>query len=480
VTSENVTPLREPEALPRLPPINIEAEQSLLGAFLCNNRALEAVADFLKPEHFASAMHARILEAIQKLFDRGQIANVVTLKATFDQDPALMENGGARYLAQLAVAGSLLLHCEDYARLVYDLWQRRQLLAIAEDMQRAAYSAELNDPAAAQIERAETQLYQLAENGDAGSGFRPLAEVARRTIEIAEAAYKRGAQIVGVPTGFVDLDRSLGGLHRSDLVILAGRTSMGKSALAVDIALNAAKNGDVVGVFSLEMADVQLGSRVLGGESGIASDWVRRADLNQQHFDRLLEAKRKTDDLPLFIDDTPGHTVAALRSRARRLKRRHGLDLIVIDYLQLIQPTRGDGFHGSQPNRVQEVSEITRGLKALAKELDVPVMALSQVSRAVESREDKRPLLSDLRESGSIEQDADVVLFIYRGEYYEREPPVEDIQKHTVWREKIADLRNKAEVIVAKQRHGPTGTVRLHFDHDTTRFSNLAAQRGEV
>jgi len=228
------------------------------------------------------------------------------------------------------------------------------------------------------------------------------------------------------------------------------------------------------------MADVQLGSRVLGGESGIASDWVRRADLNQQHFDRLLEAKRKTDDLPLFIDDTPGHTVAALRSRARRLKRRHGLDLIVIDYLQLIQPTRGDGFHGSQPNRVQEVSEITRGLKALAKELDVPVMALSQVSRAVESREDKRPLLSDLRESGSIEQDADVVLFIYRGEYYEREPPVEDIQKHTVWREKIADLRNKAEVIVAKQRHGPIGTVRLHFDHDTTRFSNLAAQGGVV
>jgi replicative DNA helicase len=304
--------------------------------------------------------------------------------------------------------------------------------------------------------------------------------VTRRTIEIAEAAYKRGAQIVGVPTGFVDLDRSLGGLHRSDLVILAGRTSMGKSALAVDIALNAAKNGDVVGVFSLEMADVQLGSRVLGGESGIASDWVRRADLNQQHFDRLLEAKRKTDDLPLFIDDTPGHTVAALRSRARRLKRRHGLDLIVIDYLQLIQPTRGDGFHGSQPNRVQEVSEITRGLKALAKELDVPVMALSQVSRAVESREDKRPLLSDLRESGSIEQDADVVLFIYRGEYYEREPPVGDVQKHTAWCEKIAHLRNQAEVIVAKQRHGPTGTVQLHFDHDTTRFSNLAAQRGEV
>jgi replicative DNA helicase len=388
--------------------------------------------------------------------------------------------GGARFLTQLAAAGAQLLHFEDYARLVYDLWQRRQLLAIAEDIQRAAYSAELNDPAAVQIERAETQLYQLAEKGDAGPGFRPLGEVTRRTIEIAEAAYKRGARIVGVPTGLVDLDRLLGGLHRSDLVILAGRTSMGKSALAVDISLNAAKRGCVVGVFSLEMADVQLASRVLGGESGIASDWVRRADLNQQHFDRLLEAKRKTDRLPLFIDDTPGHTVAALRSRARRLKRRHGLDLIVTDYLQLIQPTRADGSHGGQQNRVQEVSEITRGLKALAKELDVPVLALSQVSRAVEAREDKRPLLSDLRESGSIEQDADVVIFVYRGEYYEREPPVGEVQKHAAWCEKMAHLRNQAEVIVAKQRHGPTGTVQLHFDHDTTRFSNLAAQPGEV
>jgi replicative DNA helicase len=479
VTGDNVTPLYEPGAPPRLPPHNPEAEQALLGAFLCNNRSLEAVADFLKPEHFANGLHARIFEEIQKLVDRGQIANVVTLKTIVDQDPSLVSSGGARYLAQLARAGALLLHVEEYARSVYDLWQRRQLLAIADNIQGAAYSADVNDPAAAQIERAETQLYELAEKGEAGSGFRPLAEVTGRTTEIAEAAYKRGARIVGVTTGFTDLDKLLGGLHRSDLVILAGRTAMGKSALAVDIALNAVKNGYVVGIFSLEMADVQLGSRVLGGESGIASDWVRRGDLNQQDFDRLLEAKRKLDGLPLFIDDTPGHTVAAVRSRARRLKRRRGLDLIVTDYLQLIQPTRADRFHGQQ-NRVQEVSEITRALKALAKELDVAVLALSQVSRAVETREDKRPLLSDLRESGSIEQDADVVMFVYRGEYYEREPPVEDVHKHAAWSEKIAHLRNQAEVIVAKQRHGQMGTVRLQFDHATTRFSNLAAQRGKV
>jgi replicative DNA helicase len=268
----------------------------------------------------------------------------------------------------------------------------------------------------------------------------------------------------------------LGGLHRSDLVVLAGRPSMGKTALATNIGFNAAQNGETVGFFSLEMANEQLGARVLGGESRIPADWVRRGDLNQQHFNQLIEAKRRTDGLPLWIDDTPALTVAGLRTRARRLKRRHGLDLVVIDYLQLLRPARKDRIQGGQreQNRVQEVSEITRDLKGLAKELDLPVLALSQLNRSVEQRDDKRPLLSDLRESGSIEQDADVVIFVYREEYYLREPPVEDAVKWTQWRDKLNAVHDKAELIVAKHRHGQTGSVRLHFDRDATRFSNLA------
>jgi replicative DNA helicase len=476
--TDNVSPLREPGVLPRLPPINVEAEQHLLGAFLCNNGLLEVVADFLKPDHFANAMHARMLEAIRKLADRGQIASPVTLKATFDQDTALAPIGGAEYLAKLAGAGARLTRVEvgDYAHLVYDHWQRRQLIEFGEEVVGAAYRAELDDPASAQIERAESCLYRLAESGDTGSGFRPLRVATGRAIEIADAAYKRGAGIVGTPTGFTDLDKLLGGLHPSDLVILAGRPSMGKTALATNIAFNGAQNGATVGFFSLEMANEQLGARVLGGESRIPADWVRRGDLNQQHFDKLVEAKRRTDGLPLWIDDTPALTVSGLRARARRLKRRSGLDLIVIDYLQLLRPARADGIYGGQRerNRVQEVSEITRALKGLAKELYLPVLALSQLNRSVEQRDDKRPLLSDLRESGSIEQDADVVIFVYRGQYYEREPPVEDIEKHATWRKKITEIGNKAELIIAKQRYGQTGTVHLHFDRDTTRFSNLA------
>jgi replicative DNA helicase len=458
--------------------MNIEAEQHLLGAFLCDNRLLEVVTDFLKPEHFANAMHARMLEAIQKIVDRGQIANPVTLKATFNQDPALAAISGAKYLANLAGAGARLARVEvqDYGRHVYDFWQRRQLIAFGEEVVGSAYRAELDDPASAQIERAESWLYRLAESGDTGSGFRPLSAATGGAIEIAEAAHRHGAGIVGVPTGLTDLDKMLGGLHRSDLVILAGRPSMGKTALATNIAFNAAKEGVTVGFFSLEMANEQLGARVLGGETRISANWVRRGDLNQQHFDQLKEAKRRTDELPFWIDDTPAMTVAGLRARARRLKRRHGLGLIVIDYLQLLQPAQAGGIHRGQreQNRVQEISEITRALKGLAKDLEVPILALSQLNRSVEQREDKRPLLSDLRESGSIEQDADIVIFVYRDEYYEREPPVEDLEKHATWRKKIAEIGNKAELIIAKQRHGQTGTVHLHFDRATTQFSSLA------
>jgi replicative DNA helicase len=476
MSRDNVTPLREPGTLP---PHNPDAEQALLGAFLCDNRQLEVVADFLKAEHFANGFHARIFEETQKLFDRGQITNPVTLKAIFDQDPALASCGGARYLGQLVSAGAMLLHIEDYAHVIYDLWQRRQLIDHAQDVLRAAYNADSSDPASAQIERAEAQLYRLAESGGAGCGFRSLTDATGRALEIAEAAHKRGTRIVGVTTGFLDLDKLLGGLHRSDLVILAGRPAMSKTAFATNVAVNLARNGDTVAFFSLEMADEQLGSRVLGTESGIRSDWVRRGDLNQQHFDRLVEARRQLAELPLFIDGTSALTVPGLRARARRLKRRHSLALIVIDYLQLLLPSRSDGTQGNrrEQNRAQEVAEITRGLKSLAKELDVPVVALSQLNRDVEARDNKRPLLSDLRESGSIEQDADVVIFIFREEYYLKpaEPSVGDTRKHTEWNDKMTAARNKAELIVAKHRHGQTGTVRLHFDDTTTRFSDLAS-----
>jgi len=479
------TPLRgPPDRLERQPPYNTEAEQALLGALLIDNTAFERVGELVKPEHFGNAMHGRIFEAVAKLIERGQEASPVTLKGVFAADEALKMIGGDRYLGQLAGAGAILLHIEDYARAVRDLYLRRRLIMLGGEVVDAAYSADLDNPAgpfaaAGQIERAEAQLYELAETGLAGSGFAPIGAAMHRAIVMAEAAYKRDAKIVGVPTGFEDLDRLLGGFHRSDLVILAGRPAMGKTALATDLAFNAACNGETAGFFSLEMADAQLGARVLGGVTKIPSDWVRRGgDLNSGQFDKLLKAQQDYGGLPLWIDDTPALSVPGLRARARRLKRQRGLALVVVDYLQLLQPTRPNG-RGEQ-NRVQEVSEITRGLKALAKELDVPVLALSQLSRAVESRDDKRPLLSDLRDSGSIEQDADVVMFIFREEYYLREPdpadaekPAED-PKWAAWRDKLAAVRNKTEIIIAKQRNGPVGVVKLHFDHATTRFSNLA------
>ena len=298
----------------------------------------------------------------------------------------------------------------------------------------------------------------------------------RRVVVVAEAARNNATGVTGIATGFADLDKMLGGLQRCDLVIVAGRPAMGKTALATKIATNAAAGGKNAAFFSLEMSNEQLGARVLAGETGIASDWVRRGALSGEQMRRLNEAQRETAWLPLNIDDTPAQAIAGLRSRARRHKRRAGLDLIVIDYLQLLVAAPRDGR--ADQNRVQEVSEITRGLKALAKELEVPVVALSQLSRAVEARDDKRPLLSDLRELGSIEQDADVVIFVYREEYYLREPPLGDADKHAAWQAKMAECRNKAEVIVAKHRNGPVGTVGLRFDHQTTQFSNLAGSGG--
>ena len=487
-----IAPFRDPEPEPtRPPPSNTEAEQALLGAIFRNNLAHGRVADFLLPEHFSFAVHARIYDAICRLIDRGQIANPITLKNLFENDATLAEVGGAQYLTRLAESAVTIINAEDYGRRIHDLHLRRQLIGLGEDMANEAYEQDLDDPATGQIERAEQRLYDLAATGQAEGGFKKFDSALSVAIDMAQAAYNRGDRTVGVGTGFIDLDKKLGGLHPSDLIILAGRPGMGKTSLATNIAFNAAKayvagaarngqkkaaDGAVVGFFSLEMSSEQLATRILSEESRVSSDRIRRGDVRKDDFDRFVAVSQQLSTLPLYIDDTPAMSVAALRTRARRLKRQQGLDLIVIDYLQLMRPSNAS--RGPE-NRVQEISEITRGLKAIAKELEVPVRALSQLSRAVEQREDKRPQLADLRESGSIEQDADVVMFIFREEYYRREPILGENEtqekfneRHQQWVERMENIHGIAEVIVEKQRHGPTGTIRLQFEGEITKFSN--------
>jgi replicative DNA helicase len=485
--NRNVTPLRQPGDLaPRIPPHNYEAEMALLGAILANNLVFDKVNEFLRSDHFADALHGRIYEAAGKLIERGQIANALTLKSLFDQDPALIEHGGAQYLARLAASVVTIINAEDYGRAIHDLHLRRQLINLGEEMVNTAHTHDLDIPATGQIETAEEQLFRLAETGDTENGLRPLTEALTGAINMAEAAVKREGHVTGVTTGLVDLDKKLGGLQPSDLVILAGRPSMGKTALATNIAFNAAKaymdspeNGGRVAFFSLEMSAEQLATRILAEQTGISSDRIRRGEISRDDdFTRLVVASQELQKLPMHIDDTPGLSVPALRTRARRLKRRHGLGMIVVDYLQLMRAPTGL----RSENRVQEVSEITRGLKAIAKELEVPVLALSQLSRAVEQRDDKRPQLADLRESGSIEQDADVVMFIFREQYYHEraEPKQRDdessekfAERHSRWIERGERVHNVAEVNIAKQRHGPIGTVELYFDGMVTRFGNL-------
>lgn len=496
----NVMPLRNGETLAsRIPPHNYEAEQALLGALLTNNLVYDRVNEFLRQEHFADAAHGRIYEAIGRLIQRGQIADAVALKNMFDQDEALAPVGGAQYLVRLLSSVVTIINAEDYGRQVHDLYLRRQLIGLGEDVANAAYAIDLDSTALDHIEHAEQQLYGLAETGLGEDGLRPLTESLKKAIEIAEAAHKRTSHVTGVTTGLLDVDRKLGGLHPSDLVILAGRPGMGKTALATNIAFNAANaykerrdesgkvevlEGAKVAFFSLEMSSEQLATRMLAELTGISSDKIRRGEVRDEDFMTFVTASQTLYKLPFFIDDTPALTVPSLRTRARRLKRQHGLGLIVVDYLQLMRSVLG-----SRPeNRVQEVSEVTRGLKAVAKELDVPVLALSQLSRNVEQRDDKRPQLSDLRESGSIEQDADVVMFIYREQYYhERKMPRdsdfdldETDQKATydknmdVWKDKAEKIHNIAELDIAKQRHGPTGVIRLHFEGHVTKFGNAA------
>jgi len=482
---------------PRLrePPHNFEAEQALLGAILINNAAYQRVAEFLKSEHFADPLHGKIFDALTRLIERGQVVSALTLKTYVEQDEAMKAVGGAAYLARLAAASVHVIDAQAFGRTVHDLFLRRQLIDIGETVVNGAFTPDVEETALDQIEVAEKKLYDLASSGQTEGGFRPFRTALTEATTAAEAAYRREGKLTGVASGLFQLDQLLGGLHRSDLLILAGRPAMGKTALATNIAFHAAKSyreehdesgkpvaadGAVVGFFSLEMSAEQLATRIVSEQSAISSEKIRKGELLSTDFDKVLSISRDLEHLNLFIDDTPALTIAALRTRARRLKRTHGLGMIVVDYLQLLQPSG----KSRQDNRVQEVSEITRGLKTLAKELDVPVLALSQLSRAVEQREDKRPQLADLRESGSIEQDADVVMFVYREEYYlTRAEPTRRAdesdqrfnERHDGWRQRCEQTYGKAEVIVAKQRHGPTGIVRLSFEGALTKFDNLPA-----
>ena len=482
---EGSAPGGESRTLFRVPPHNFEAEMALLGALLTNNRAYEKVAEFLSPEHFADKRHARIYEAIRKLVDAGQIADAVTLKGFFESDGVLDEIGGPAYLARLAASVVSVINAEDYGRTVHDRAIRRDLIGIGEDIVNRAYEVSLDATAQDQIEIAEQSLYTLATEGAYQTDFKDFNAALKEALTMAEAALKRDGNLAGVATHLDDLDKLLGGLHPSDLVIIAGRPGMGKSALATNIAFNAASryreeqnergeayvaDGAVVGIFSLEMSAEQLATRLIAEQTGIGSHDIRTGKISTEDYTKLVEVTHQLSHIPLFIDDTAGLTISQLRTRARRLKRQHKLSLIIIDYLQLLRPAQGTRFE----NRVQELSEITRTLKQLAKELNVPLIALSQLSRQVEQREDKRPQLADLRESGSIEQDADVVMFIYRDEYYlkGKEPPPES-PKYTEWQEQSERAHNKAEIIVAKQRHGPTGVVKVFFEDKFTRFGNL-------
>jgi len=497
-TDSTVTPLREDDGEGlgyRTPPHNAEIEAALLGAILTNNRAFEKVSEILEPAHFYEPVHGRIYEAAARLIERGQVASPLTLRHFFEQDEGLAQVGGGQYLFDLAASVISVVNVADYARTIHDMYLRRQLIGLGEDVVNEAYRHDLDKAATDQIEDAEQRLYDLATLGEAERGIVSLKHASLVAVEEAEQAFKREGHVVGVTTGLKDLDRKLGGLHPSDLIILAGRPSMGKTALATNIAYNAARaakpaDGGGPGqshrvlFFSLEMSAEQLATRILSQESAIPSDKIRRGEISNDEFQAFAVASQEMSRVPLFIDDTPAITVATMRTRARRLKRQNGLDLIVVDYLQLLQPSLGR----RSDNRVQEISEITRGLKTLAKELNVPVLALSQLSRAVEQREDKRPQLADLRESGSIEQDADVVMFIFREEYYlEKGEPIRGVDdkagkfedRHANWQERMAEARNTASVIIAKQRHGPVGSISLYFDGTLTKFADLDRHHGD-
>jgi replicative DNA helicase len=468
----------------RSAPHNIEAEQSLLGAILVNNDAFYRVSDFLEAKHFFEPIHQTIFDTSASLIRMGKVATPVTLKTFLPADTDIGGVTVGQYLARLAAEATTIINAQDYGRTVYELSLRRDLIRIGEEMVNVAFDAPVDFAPRAQIEDAERRLYELAETGRYDGGFQRFSQALTVAVDMAAKAFQRDGKLSGIATGLRDLDTKMGGLQPSDLIVLAGRPGMGKTALATNIAYNVARahraelqpdgtnktiNGGIVGFFSCEMSAEQLATRIIAERTGIPSSHIRRGGITENDFEKIRDYSIELQSLPFYVDETGGLSIAQLTARARRLKRQRGLDMIVVDYIQLLQ-----GSSKRSDNRVQEVTEITTSLKALAKELNVPVIALSQLSRQVESRDDKRPQLSDLRESGSIEQDADVVMFVYREEYYlankEPRPGTPEFEK---WKTEMELVHGKAEVIIGKQRHGPTGTVELQFEGSVTRFSDL-------
>ena len=457
-------------------PSNLEAEQALLGSILVNNDIIDEISTLVTSNIFYDPAHVKIFEVIESLNNKGMIANPITLKNFFEKDNMLTEVGGTEYLVKLTRFSGSVKQAVDYAKIIHEMYLRRELVQISDKLSADTLNANSQEQNAENIiESTEKSLFDLAERGSFSQSFLKFNQALDQTIEMATLAMKSDQGIVGVPTGLTDLDEKLGGLHKSDLVILAGRPSMGKTALATNIAYNAAhhilkrQEKSSVAFFSLEMSSEQLSTRILSEQARIKSDDVRRGKVTEEEINRYIETSRNIYNLPLYIDETPAITIATLSNRARRIKRLFGLNLIVVDYIQLMRSSSN-----KHDGRVQEISEITQGLKALAKELSVPVLALSQLSRAVEQRDDKQPQLADLRESGSIEQDADVVMFVYREAYYlERKQPKLGSIEHAEWQSKMNDVNGLADIILGKQRHGPTGTVKVEFEGIYTKFKDL-------
>ena len=460
---------------PKELPNNIEAEQSVIGSILVSNDIFDDVSPIINYTKFYDPIHQKIFLAIENLISKGMLANPITLKNYFENDKNLIELEGHEYLVKITKFSTSLRQAIEYAKIIYDMHVRRELIKISEATIDNASNKNIDLPGEKIIEDSEKLLFDLAERGSFSKSFVKFDIALNQTIEMASRAFKSTEGIVGVPTGLTDLDDRLGGLHNQDLVIIGGRPSMGKTALATNIAFHAAKNiqdkglKSSVAFFSLEMSSEQLSTRILSEQSRIKSNDIRRGKISEEQFDKFIETSKNISELPLYIDETPAISIAAISNRARRIKRLFGCELVVVDYIQLMRATniRNEG-------RVQEISEITQGLKAIAKELNVPVLAVSQLSRAVEQRDDKKPQLSDLRESGSIEQDADVVMFVYREAYYlERKEPRPATVEHAEWQVNMNEISNLAEIMISKQRHGPTGNVKVEFESMFTKFRDI-------
>ena len=457
-------------------PCNIEAEQAVIGSILISNDIYDEISPILDAQKFFDPIHVKIFTTMEILISKGLLANPITLKNHFENNEGLKELGGHDYLIKITKLATSIKQAVDYANIVHEMHLRRELIKISESvLYQASSNTEIETSGEEMIQNTEKSLFDLAERGHFNRSFIKFDRALKQTIEMAESAHKNEGGIVGVPTGLTDLDSRLGGMHKQDLIIIAGRPSMGKTALATNIAFHAAKNIEkkesksTVAFFSLEMSSEQLSTRILSEQSRIRSNDIRRGKVTEHEFEKFIEASKNISDLPLYIDETPAITIAAISNRSRRIKRLFGLELIVVDYIQLMR-----SIGKKEYNRVQEISEITQGLKALAKELDVPVLALSQLSRQVEQRDNKKPQLSDLRESGSIEQDADVVMFIYREAYYleSKEPTLGSVE-HAEWQQKMDEVSRLAEIIIGKQRHGPTGNVKVEFEGMYTKFKDL-------